>query len=143
MNNNKVLKDNNFKELSQALGSKLLNFDDSESLNLEEILRSDAHFLASNFLMDYSCLLTIETSPQSGRQIYHLGIIDYLQEWTLSKKIEACWKSLFFKDAKENLSAIPSIPYAARFVNFMIKEVLKKKIEYLTNESKREFIKSL
>ena len=65
--------------------------------------------------MDYSVLLVVEqvaTQLQStikkGRnricgenQIVHVGIIDYLQDWTLKKKTES-----FFKGNRLTISAV-------------------------------------
>eukprot|EP00356_Strombidium_inclinatum_P016002 CAMPEP_0170504924 /NCGR_PEP_ID=MMETSP0208-20121228/49307_1 /TAXON_ID=197538 /ORGANISM="Strombidium inclinatum, Strain S3" /LENGTH=126 /DNA_ID=CAMNT_0010785451 /DNA_START=2924 /DNA_END=3304 /DNA_ORIENTATION=+ len=44
--------------------------------------------------------------------VYHLGIIDFLQKWDLSKKSERFFKS-FMKDkrVKNEISAVPPGPY--------------------------------
>ena len=55
----------------------------------------------------------------SGRFIYHVAIIDYLQEWNLNKKAERFVKTkILFKDGN-TLSAIEPIEYARRFQHFM------------------------
>ena len=51
----------------------------------------------------------------SGKFIYHIAIIDYLQEWNLNKKAERFIKTkILLKDGK-NLSAIEPVEYARRF----------------------------
>ena len=61
--------------------------------------------------MDYSVLLVLEqvTKPvkegrnlmKAGNQVIHIGIIDYLQGWSLLKKAEG-----LFKANHNNISAI-------------------------------------
>ena len=75
-------------------------------------LRADSKFLQSQGIMDYSLLLVTEqlpvsqsssglSHPEFGRnsyssidrkEAYHFGIIDYLQDWNMNKKIEAWYK---------------------------------------------------
>jgi len=54
----------------------------------------------------------------NGRFIYHISIIDYLQFFDLSKRMENYFKRLKNKQGAE-ISAIHPNPYAIRFVNFM------------------------
>mmetsp|Transcript_27991 Transcript_27991/g.37915 ORF Transcript_27991/g.37915 Transcript_27991/m.37915 type:complete len:107 (+) Transcript_27991:2165-2485(+) len=58
-----------------------------------------------------------------GKQVYHLGIIDYLQDFNLEKTAE-CYakKSINAKGAE--ISAVPPRDYAPRFLNFMREKVL-------------------
>ena len=54
-----------------------------------------------------------------GRKIFHISIIDYLQEWNLSKKSERLAKTLLMNKDGDKLSAIEPNAYAVRFRNFM------------------------
>jgi len=94
--------------------------------------------------MDYSFLLVIETSPSTGEQAYHMGIIDYLQKWNFSKKLEHCFKTTIHRGIKDKLSAIPPQPYQKRFISFLRDNVIRKlHSRVLRKEDKVEFIKSL
>ena len=95
--------------------------------------------------MDYSMLLDIEqiTSysqnavrfERLGRgewksydntMIYHIGIIDFLQSWSISKKMENYYKTKFkFTDQNYVSCASPGI-YKYRFLNFIKNEMLNK-----------------
>ena len=57
-----------------------------------------------------------------GMYLYHMGIIDYLQDFNLSKQGENKFKS-FYKDG-ELISAVPPAKYSLRFINFMQKFVM-------------------
>ena len=48
--------------------------------------------------------------------IYHIGIIDYLQEWNFNKKVEQFLKTKFKGAKKRNLSAVEPIFYRERFL---------------------------
>lgn len=49
---------------------------------------------------------------QNEKRIYHVAVIDYLQEWNFNKKLERFLKSkMLMKDGK-NLSAIEPETYA-------------------------------
>lgn len=60
---------------------------------------------------------------QNGKYIYHLGIIDYLQEYNFDKKAENWFKMLINKSGAE-ISAINPKPYATRFHKFMRDKVI-------------------
>ena len=95
--------------------------------------------------MDYSLLLVIEwakvgcsvsenrnlisntrTYPDGRvyRQNFHVGVIDFLQDWNLDKKVERFSKhALFYLKGKRksDISAIPPKEYKLRFNNFIKK----------------------
>ena len=48
-------------------------------------------------------------------RIYHIAIIDYLQEWNLDKKLERLMKTVLLGKDKKSLSAIEPEAYATRF----------------------------
>jgi hypothetical protein len=51
--------------------------------------------------------------------IYHISIIDYLQEWNLNKKGERFIKTVLLQKDGVGLSAIEPVQYAKRFSHFM------------------------
>ena len=79
--------------------------------------------------MDYSLFLVTENLPGDNgkdersldsrnvliapdeKEIYHIGIIDYLQEWNLAKKGEVIAKKIFRGVDTKQLSAIQPINY--------------------------------
>jgi hypothetical protein len=59
---------------------------------------------------------------EDGRYIYHLGIIDYLQDFNFDKWGENKLKSII-ADGKM-ISAVPPKPYCRRFFDFMQAQVV-------------------
>ena len=58
-----------------------------------------------------------------GKYIYHLSIIDYLQNYTLSKKFERLYKIAFSGAKKDELSSVNVMEYRKRFMKFMKEKV--------------------
>ena len=54
---------------------------------------------------------------EDGKYIYHLGIIDYLQDFNIDKFVENKLKSVI--DNGSLISAVPPEAYSYRFFNFM------------------------
>jgi hypothetical protein len=78
-----------------------------------------------------------------GQYIYHLGIIDYLQAFDLSKQAENIFK-VWFKQADGKLiSACEPNLYAMRFYRFMRKEVIIKIGKTAAHERMTSFVDSL
>ena len=149
--NKKVLKDVNFLELSKS--APLLNLNPQESKDILAQLKSDSEFLRDQGIMDYSLLLVTEhcmptfdmshgetsilldnTMRFNSRTrnkytsvdkhfIYHIGVIDFLQQWDINKKLEAKLKEVFKRQDKTQISAIPPIPYSKRFIDFMSEKI--------------------
>mmetsp|Transcript_14789 Transcript_14789/g.27371 ORF Transcript_14789/g.27371 Transcript_14789/m.27371 type:complete len:454 (-) Transcript_14789:56-1417(-) len=109
-----------------------LNLERDEATRLVNCLRHDALMLSKHNLMDYSILVTIceEESLESvsGHYIYRstrpgeyylIALIDFLQEYTLKRKIEKFWKSKI-KGVPRNLISVaePKI-YYERFIKFI------------------------
>lgn len=87
--------------------------------------------------MDYSLLLNVESvSPDSvdeswatrniflskdQTEVYHIGIIDYLQTYNFQKRFERFAKSAWCerRTNSDQQSSIPPEPYAKRFIEFM------------------------
>jgi len=61
--------------------------------------------------------------PKIIKQVYHLGIIDYLQQWDLNKKSENLAKRLLTLDASK-ISAVNPVLYEKRFVKFVEDSIL-------------------
>ena len=57
-----------------------------------------------------------------GMYLYHLGIIDYLQDFNLNKKGENAFKGLI--DDATQISAVHPKAYAERFFKFMQETVI-------------------
>lgn len=57
------------------------------------------------------------------KYIYHLGIIDYLQDFNIEKKLEYYAKSSYNKKDAE-ISAVHPDRYSVRFLNFMEDKVI-------------------
>ena len=58
-----------------------------------------------------------------GMYLYHLGIIDYLQDFNINKKGENYFKGMI--DDATQISAVHPKPYAERFYKFMQETVVK------------------
>uniref|UniRef100_A0A7S3CLM6 PIPK domain-containing protein n=1 Tax=Strombidium rassoulzadegani TaxID=1082188 RepID=A0A7S3CLM6_9SPIT len=58
----------------------------------------------------------------SGKFIYHIGVIDYLQDFNFSKLLENSYKSLI--DHPDMISAVPPKKYCTRFFDFMQSHVI-------------------
>ena len=81
--------------------------------------------------MDYSMLLVIENSKFNkqltrnlfrsvdGNEIYHVGVIDFLQVWDWSKRREAFYKTAVMKKNGKMISAVQPREYCQRFQAFM------------------------
>lgn len=91
--------------------------------------------------MDYSLYLVVEALDaetldwylentfnnvilaSNWKEAYHIGIIDYLQEWNYKKKAEHCAKKFFRRNDPKKLSAVDPDQYSERFAKFMVDEV--------------------
>ncbi|CAI5713744.1 unnamed protein product [Peronospora destructor] len=51
----------------------------------------------------------------SGPSKYYFGLVDILQEWTVTKQIERAYKVRVLRKSQNGVSAIPPEPYARRF----------------------------
>lgn len=59
-----------------------------------------------------------------GTFIYHLAIIDYLQDYNIDKQMENKFKSILNRETENLISAVKPEPYQKRFIEFMRKEVI-------------------
>ena len=91
--------------------------------------------------MDYSLYLTVEKAnistsiqqnniaktsgnrnilfSEDGTEIYHLGVIDYLQKWDSSKKREKFFKVKVLNAKWRELSAVEPYFYRERWLDFV------------------------
>jgi hypothetical protein len=127
LQNSIILKDNDFEELVGTL-----NLEVSEKARLVSAVRADSAMLASHGIMDYSLL--IQNIPMFtdfrliGKYAYSLAdnddavvliaMIDILQEYTFSKKIEGYWKRMSRCRRSTEVSSIDPKKYAIRIVEF-------------------------
>ena len=144
----KVLKDMNLLKMKDT--SNLLNLSDEQARDIQAQMEKDSSFLRDHNIMDYSLLLVIEKMQsmkmsttrnticsETHPEAYHLGIIDFLQEWNLNKKMERAWKSL--KGDPNQISAMEPIGYQQRFNIFLGKKVFRKNSPY-SQMTREEFI---
>jgi hypothetical protein len=91
------------------------------------VLIRDINFLAGLGVMDYSLLIIKregEATRQSGEYesnfepgvFFNVGIIDYLEEWTLRRKAERVFKTLI---TSEEVTASSPLHYADRLIEFI------------------------
>ena len=133
-----MLKDLNFIEINRDLGQSLVNLTIQQIDDLNACIKEDCAFLSKHNLMDYSLLLVIETlnpnritklnpsnrnSFHCNDKLLHIGIIDYLQEFNLTKKCEIFFKSL--TNPKALLSVQPPETYSKRLADFAINKVIR------------------
>ena len=85
-------------------------------------LEMDSIFLRDHEIMDYSLLLIIESltacenssrrnviCSETHPEAYHLGLIDFLQEWNTDKKMERALKRC--KKGANDISAVEPTAY--------------------------------
>lgn len=103
---------------------------DAHATRIVGMIAEDARMLGAAGLMDYSLMVGIVRQGSAERippadglnqfvvkldgwtYIYYLGIIDFLQAWTATKKIAAVIKAPF---APKPLSTVPPLKYAQQF----------------------------
>jgi hypothetical protein len=67
----------------------------------------------------FRCVRELE---EMTRRVYSLSLIDYLQEFNLSKKVELWFKRIF--KGGGDISSIGSDPYYKRFMDFVNRVVV-------------------
>lgn len=83
------------------------------NLDLFEAISLDSQFLAENEIVDYSLLVIMDID----NKVLKVGIIDYLQNFSLMKKGEYLIKK--FKNLGKNPTIVSPDTYANRFFNQM------------------------
>ena len=74
-------------------------------------------------MTDVGDMMTKKHCFVNSHRVYHIAIIDYLQEWNFDKKFERFAKTILLGKDKKTLSAIEPEAYATRFQSFMEKNV--------------------
>ena len=124
MPRNKIYKDLDF---SGAIGSLQLVAENAKNILLS--LALDTELLKSYEIMDYSMLVLIEEAEEKYENCMEsyryfkfkeynicIGIIDYLQTYSVRKKLETKINTLKADEA-ENYSCIPPVSYRKRFLS--------------------------
>jgi hypothetical protein len=118
-----ILKDQNFLNSGQNL-----RFSSSDHETFTQGLKNDCRFLNKFNIIDYSLIVGInpEVNSFSRYEIskdptYLIGLIDFLQEYTLFKKLELAYKKL---KGKTNTSVCSPSHYSSRFLLFIEKITL-------------------
>ncbi|CAD8103746.1 unnamed protein product [Paramecium primaurelia] len=135
-----TLKDVDFDNLE-----KWIKIDQSQSDFVKFQLIKDAEFFKNTYLLDYSLLImkidwgeyqgnvdrlvdipqNAYPSQEEPNIYYHIAIIDYLQEWNLSKMAEKASKQLLAMNPNLNVSAQTPEIYAYRFINNLVNKIFR------------------
>ena len=138
LNHKAVLRDLNFIEINKDIKS-MINISQTDVVRLNQIIQKDSLFLEEHNLMDYSLLLAIESKYRINKKppsnlrnqifsndlskCYHIGVIDFLQNYNLTKKVERCFKQIIAEDKIKSVAAAPPQLYAKRFRDFIKENV--------------------
>jgi len=131
-----ILKDNDFEELEKKITLPAI-----QRRELINFIKTDIFFLTKQGMIDYSLILTVAradlvpiTSDQNSSRIYrwkdkvyYIGIIDYLQRYTLSKWLEKHYKMMTRCNSK--MSSQPPGFYGKRFIKQIEKYVIDDSID--------------
>ena len=131
-----TLKDNDYIELSNKYPEYTINLTEQGILMINNVLSYDLDILEEADLMDYSFFVCIAKKKDIKEEedkiiikdrifesinddyVYILGIIDYLTEFGISKKIENIIKKMFNKK-KYSMSCVNPKIYRKRFITFL------------------------
>ncbi|OMJ94713.1 hypothetical protein SteCoe_2052 [Stentor coeruleus] len=121
---NIVLKDINF-----LIKQKKLYLTYSVGQRLKEIIENDVKLFRKYEIMDYSLLVAVKTSEEYSKYYfksiqkfekgYTIGLIDFLQDFSKSKKFEGLSKKLLRMKSSKEISSINPEDYCKRFIEFM------------------------
>ena len=76
------------------------------------------------------------------KHIYHIGIIDYLQDYNLTKIVERLIKQPMAEDKYFSVAAAPPSLYQARFMSFIKEQVFPiEGLVGITQEMKLDFVR--
>jgi 1-phosphatidylinositol-4-phosphate 5-kinase len=138
----RVLKCLNFVDINES-SRRLVRLDINQTEQLYDVIERDSFFLRRMEIMDYSMLMVIEqvtSKVQAANRfenlsrneykscdnslIYHVGLIDFLQHYTLPKRAEHYLKAEVLMRTMEKISCVPPAFYQERFMNFIQRKVL-------------------
>lgn len=132
------------KEVIKVNLLQLINFEKRCIERLSLVLKADLSLLNNSNIMDYSIMLIILHYPdledsdyekimnsfrdqrsrykvfvsKNKKYIYCIGIIDYLQQFTMTKFLENRYKSLLYGNDIKYVSAVDPISYCRRMLKF-------------------------
>lgn len=109
----------------------VLNTEDNNSVKSDRLSSGKVKKKFTNLTADF------QRNVQQFQQVYHFGIIDFLQDWSANKKMERCLKTCV-KLGKKDISAVPPNIYQKRFYSQISKYVLKPAIEHFENDESYE-----
>jgi hypothetical protein len=89
---------------------------EGDLISLRTILEDDVQFLAGANVMDYSLLCVIR-NDENGKQM-RIGIIDYLRDFSLDKKLESSFKKGLV--GEEMTTVVEPVKYGKRFVDSLM-----------------------
>lgn len=128
-----LLKINTLKDINFRNNQERILLSDEDRKKVLAILENDSNFLKSKSLIDYSLLLGIIDQPDQKALDYQevkrlktedsmviLGIIDFLETFTFTKKCEKVFKNTKKFCKKTDVSCQPPDKYAKRFVDASI-----------------------
>ena len=96
------------------------NRESKESLRLDILMKSGRRSAYAQLAdIDIGEVFAENHRFKHGHKVFHLSIIDYLQEWNFAKKSERIAKTLLLNKDGDKLSAIEPNRYATRFRHFM------------------------
>jgi len=133
------LKETNLLNLCKYTEDKILRFGVKTRKKILASVHRDVELLSRFDLMDYSLLICIEEVDEqtevlkwsdhrrrtmylseNKQYIYHISIIDFLQDYNAAKVCENLFKNAKESRRKRNtMSCVPSELYGKRFENFM------------------------
>ena len=118
-----------FKDIDFIILEKSMKMPSTVGQRLREIIEHDVKLLKSFNIMDYSLLIAIKTKEEYSKYFfkglkyaekgYAIGIIDFLQEYNNTKKIEGISKKILTMKPRDHISSINSEGYMQRFLAFV------------------------
>jgi hypothetical protein len=116
-----------FKDINFLMQEKKMIMPPPVAQRLKEIIENDAKLFPRFKIMDYSLLVAVKNKQEFSKfffksnsaQVkgYSVGIIDYLQKYNKTKKIEGFGKKILSHSTQ--VSSINSEDYCKRFLNFL------------------------
>mmetsp|Transcript_30864 Transcript_30864/g.30358 ORF Transcript_30864/g.30358 Transcript_30864/m.30358 type:complete len:178 (-) Transcript_30864:181-714(-) len=99
--------------------SKCFNLESSRQFEIAE-----SRVWKSGFIMSSMLKTRHQYYSSNGKYIYHIAIIDYLQEFDLNKRLESFTKIHILSRDRNQISAVDPHLYCSRFLSFMRRRVL-------------------
>ena len=115
-----------FKDINFLLQEKKMVMPVAVAQRMKEIIENDVKLFPRFNIMDYSLMVAVKQQPEFSKfffrglnmQVgYSIGIIDFLQRYNKTKKIEGFSKKILSQSTQ--ISSINSEDYCKRFLNFI------------------------